>query len=289
MRKALLVRLSAAMLALLGAWVAYSQNKAAPRPAAIQRVKGDLYMISGEGGNVAVYVTDDGVILVDDMYERNYADVMSRIKSVTSKPVKYVLNTHHHDDHSGGNGKMDASIEIVAHRNVRTNMIALHQPGPPRVTFSDEMDVHLGGKEVLARYYGRGHTNGDAVIYFPELKTIHTGDLFLTNGAFALPFMDFAAGGSAVEWTKTLDGMLKIDFDTVIPGHGPLSNREGVLKWRADFVTMRDRIGGMVHQGQSKAEISKTLIGEFHWPDGGLAIQQVDAFIAELKQAELKQ
>ncbi len=289
MRKTLLVRLPAAIIALFGAWAAYTQNKGAPRPAAIQKVKGDLYMISGEGGNVAVYVTDEGVILVDDMYERNYAEVMDKVKSVTGKPVKYVLNTHHHDDHSGGNGKMDPSIQIIAHRNVRTNMILLKQPGLPRVTFSDEMDVHLGGKQVLARYYGRGHTNGDSVIYFPELKVIHTGDLFLTNGAFALPFMDFAAGGSALEWTKTLDGMLKIDFDTVIPGHGPLSNREGVLKWRADFVTMRDRISGMVRQGKSKAEISKTLIDDFHWPDGGLAIQQVDAFIAELNVAGLKQ
>lgn len=272
------------MLALIGAWAAYTQNKAAPRPASIQKVKGDLYMISGEGGNVAVYVTDEGVILVDDMYERNYADVMDKVKSVTGKPVKYVLNTHHHDDHSGGNGKMDPSIEIIAHRNVRINMIMLKQPGPPRVTFSDEMDVHLGGRQVQAHYYGRGHTNGDSVIYFPELKVIHSGDLFLTNGAFALPFMDFAAGGSALEWTKTLDGMLKLDFDTVIPGHGPLSNREGVLKWRAAFVTMRDRISGMVRQGKTKEEISKTLINDFHWPDGGLAIQQVDAFIAELKQ-----
>jgi glyoxylase-like metal-dependent hydrolase (beta-lactamase superfamily II) len=142
MYKTVLVRLSAAMLALLGAWAAYTQNKGAPRPPAIQKVKGDLYMISGEGGNVAVYVTGEGVILVDDMYERNYSQVMDKVKSVTDKPVKYVLNTHHHDDHSGGNGKMDPSIEIIAHRNVRTNMIMLKQPGPPRVTFTDEMDVH---------------------------------------------------------------------------------------------------------------------------------------------------
>jgi cyclase len=281
MRK-FLIRLSSLMLALAGAWAAYTQNRTPP-PATIQQVKGDLYMISGGGGNVAVYVTGDGVILVDDMYERNYAEVMEAVKSVTGKPVKYVLNTHHHDDHSGGNGKLDPSVEIIAHRNVRTNMLKLNQPGPPRVTFNEEMDVYLGGKQVVARYYGRGHTNGDAVIYFPELKVIHTGDLFLTNGTFPLPFMDFAAGGSALEWTNTLDGMLNLDFDTVIPGHGPLSNREGILKWRAAFVTMRDRIRGMVRQGNSKAEISRTLIDDFHWPDGGLAIQQVDAFIAELK------
>ena len=200
-----------------------------------------------------------------------------------SLPVRYVLNTHQHDDHAGGNARMMAgSAEVIAHRNVRVNMAALKQPGQPRVTFTDEMAVTLGGKEVRARYYGRGHTNGDAVIYFPALKVIHTGDLFLTNPP--LPFIDYANGGSAVDWTGTLDQILKIDFDTVIPGHGPLSNRAGVMKWRADFETMRNRVSGLVRQGKGKEEVSKALVGEFNWPPAGLAIAQVDAFIAEVKR-----
>lgn len=277
------IRFSAAALVLLGAWAAYTQNQTAPRPATAQKVKDGLYMISGEGGNVAALLTDQGVILVDDMYDRNYAAVMGQVKALSDKPVRYVLNTHQHDDHSGGNARMlAASVEVIAHRNARINMIALKQPGAPRITFDQEMDVHLGGQEVRTRHYGRGHTGGDAVIYFPSLKVIHTGDLFLTRPT--QPYIDYANGGSALEWTRVLDEVLKLDFDTIIPGHGPLSDRAGLLKWRADFETMRNRISGMVRQGRTKDEISQTLIKDFGWPVGGLAIGQVDAFIAEMKQ-----
>ena len=240
-------------------------------------------MISGDGGNVAVLVTNEGVALVDDMYERNYADIMVQLKGITEQPVKYVFNTHQHDDHAGSNAKMMSSAEVISHRNVRANMVKLRQPGQPRVVFSDEMSVFLGGQEIRAHYFGRGHTNGDAVIYFPALRVIHSGDLFLTNSATPLPFMDFAQGGSAVEWTGTLDRMMSLDFDTVIPGHGPVSNRDGVVKWRADLASMRGHIRDLVHQGKSKDEISDALTGTYQWPKGGLAIAQVDAFIDEMK------
>jgi cyclase len=285
MRRTLLVRISAGIFVLAAAWLAYTQTQA-PAELSIQKVKGDLYVIAMAkgvgGGNIAVYPTNEGVILVDDMFDRDYSNILEKVKSVTDKPVRYVLNTHHHDDHAGGNAKMMASAEVIAHRNVRANMIKLNQPGRPRVTFTNEMDVYLGGKEVRSLYFGRGHTGGDAVIYFPELKVIHTGDLYLTFPR--LPYIDFGNGGSAVEWTKVLDEILKLDFDVAIPGHGPVSNRADVVKWKAEFETMRNRISGLVHSGKDKDEVTKTLTGEFHWPAGGLAIQQVDAFIAELKQ-----
>jgi cyclase len=197
--------------------------------------------------------------------------------------VKYVLNTHQHEDHAGGNAKMlGSNAEVIAHRNVRSNMVRLNQPGAPRVTFSEELAVNLGSKEVRAAHYGRGHTGGDAVIYFPERRVIHTGDLFLTYPP--QPFIDYGNGGSALEWTKTLDDVLKLDFDVVIPGHGPVSDRAGLIKFRSNFVAMRDRIGGMVRSGDSKDQVSKTLVSEFGWAPAGLAIQQVDSLIAELKQ-----
>ena len=282
MKRTAAIRILAATLAIAGGFAAYTQNPA-PRPLRSQKVKDNLYMISGDGGNVAVLVTNEGVALVDDMYERNYADIMVQVKSITKQPVKYVFNTHQHDDHAGSNAKMMTSAEVIAHRNVRVNMVKLKQPGPPRVVFSTEMSVFLGGQEIRAQYFGRGHTNGDAVIYFPDLKVIHSGDLFLTNSATPLPFMDFAQGGSAVEWTDTIDRMMMLDFDTVIPGHGPVSNRDGVVKWRADLASMRGQIREMVRQGKSKDEISDVLTGTYKWPKGGLAIAQVDAFIDEMK------
>jgi len=276
-----------ATIGLLAAgWLAWTQNPQAPATLGSRKIADDLYVIALAkgvgGGNIALYLTDDGVILVDDMFDRDYASVMDQVRALSNKPVKYVLNTHQHEDHAGGNAKMlGASAEVIAHRNVRSNMVRLNQPGLPRVTFSDEMDVNLGGKEVIARHYGRGHTGGDAMIYFPARKVIHTGDLFLTNPP--QPFIDYANGGSALEWTSTLDEILKLDFDTVIPGHGPVSDRAGILKFKANFETMRGRIQAMVRGGGSKDEISGTLVTEFGWAKGGLAVQQVDSMIAELK------
>jgi len=222
------------------------------------------------------------VIMIDDMFDRNHDEIMEKLRTVTDKPIKYVLNTHQHDDHSGGNAKMLAlNAEVISHKNARANMALLKMPGLARVTFSEEMDVHLGGKEVRARHFGRGHTGGDAVMYFPAEKVIHTGDLFLTFPP--QPYIDYANGGSALEWTTTLDEALKLDFDIAIPGHGPISDRAGILKFRNEFQAMRDRIQGMVRTGASKDEISKVLVGDYHWAAGGLAIQQVDAMIAELK------
>ena len=297
------------------AWVVYTQTAKPPGPLRIEKVKGDLYMISGEGGNVAVDVTDDGVVLVDDMFDRNHADILARVKSVTDKPLKYVINTHQHDDHAGGAFKMLPIVEVIAHKNARANLADIKQPyyedtpgtpiGLPRVTFSDELSVNLAGKEIRAKYFGRGHTNGDVVIYFPDLKVIHTGDLFLGRAADrggaaqTRPpgvniYVDYAQGGSFLEWTKTLDGILQLDFDTVIPGHGPVSTKADVAKFRMDLETMRNRLAGMVKEGKSKAEVLAVLETDYGWRSTGcpltpptagcLQFQQSDAMMAELRK-----
>jgi|SRR5579871_1407904 len=293
MSKILLVRLSAAVIVAMGAWIAYTQTPQAPPQLTIDKLKDDLYVIMGDGGNVAVYVTDEGVILIDDKFERDYGDIMAKVKSVTAKPVKYVLNTHHHGDHTGGNAKMtDASAQIISHRNARANMVAQKMPGLSQVTFSDETQVFLGGKEVRAHYFGRGHTNGDVMIYFPALKVLHTGDLFTVasppspNPNAIAPFIDFAGGGSVVEWTKTLDNLMKQgwDFDTVIPGHGPVSKPADLISYRQKFEKMRTRMSGVVKGGKSKDEVVKTLASDFGWAPDGNGMRQVDAFIAELKR-----
>ena len=308
------VRIVPVILVLAGAWVAYTQT---PRPAfQIQKVKGDLYMLSGEGGNVAVYVTGEGVILVDDMFDRDHDAILAQVKSVTDQPIKYVLNTHQHDDHAGGDFKMLPIAEVIAHKNVRANLIAKRQPyyedtpgtpiGLPRITFSDELDLTLGGKEVRAMYFGRGHTSGDAIIYFPQLGVIHSGDLFLPPppppadpSARVRPFSssifsDYSQGGSFMEWPKTIDGVLTIGFDTVIPGHGRVSTKNDVVTFRGNLEKMRTRLAGMVKGGASRADVVKTLEDEYAWRSTGcpptpptpgcLQYQQVDALIAELKR-----
>jgi glyoxylase-like metal-dependent hydrolase (beta-lactamase superfamily II) len=309
------LRLFIAVFVLQGAWTVYTQTAKPPGPLRTQQVKGDLHMISGEGGNVALYATSDGVILVDDMFDRNHADILAQVKTVTDKPLKYVINTHQHDDHAGGDFKMLPIAEVIAHRNVYANLKDIKRPyyedtpgtpiGLPRITFTDQLDVHLGGKDVQAYYFGRGHTSGDAVIYFPEQRTIHTGDLFLATragGRGAAPakprppgvpiYVDYVQGGSFIEWSKTLEGALRLDFDTVIPGHGPVSTKADLVKFKSDLETMRGRLTGLIKQGGTKAEIVKILEDDYGWrstgcpqspPTGGcLQYQQVDALIAEL-------
>ena len=143
----------------------------------IEQVKDGLYMINGTGGNVCVRVSSEGVILVDDKFPRNFEAIQAQVQSVTDSPVRYVLNTHHHGDHSGGNVEYIEIAEIIAHQNARDNMVRGDQPAPPRVVFTNETAVYLGGVEVRAYHFGRGHTNGDAVVYFPDLRTVHGGDL----------------------------------------------------------------------------------------------------------------
>jgi len=315
MSRTVFVRIFAAVFVLQGAWVAYTQTAKPPGPLRTERVKGDLHMVSGEGGNVALYVTSEGVVLVDDMFDRNHADILAQIKGVTDRPLRYVINTHQHDDHAGGAMKMLPIAEVIAHRNVRANLANLKQPyyedtpgtpiGLPRITFSSELVVNLGGKEVQAHYFGRAHTNGDAVIYFPAEKAVHTGDLFLASragGRGAAPgrdrppgvpvYIDYVQGGSFLDWSKTMDEMLKLDFDTVIPGHGPVSTRADVVKFRADLETMRSRLAGLIKGGSNKAQIVKILEDDYLWRSTGcppspptagcLQYQQVDALIQEL-------
>jgi glyoxylase-like metal-dependent hydrolase (beta-lactamase superfamily II) len=313
-----IVLTAAVALVLVGhsAWVVYSQARP-PAMLKTERVKGDLHMIAGEGGNVALYATSEGVILVDDMFDRNHAGILEQVRTVTDRPLRYVVNTHQHDDHAGGDFKMLPIAEVIAHRNARANLKDLKRPyfedtpgtpiGLPRITFTERLDVHLGGRDVEAYYFGRGHTSGDAVIYFPELKTIHTGDLFL-NFRPAAPraggpprppgvpvYVDYVQGGSFIEWSRTLERTLALDFDTIIPGHGPVATRDDLVRFQADLTTMRTRLAGLIKAGTSRAEVIRILEVDYGWRSTGcppppqmtggcLQYQQVDALIAELKQ-----
>jgi cyclase len=286
MSRTLLVRVSAGILFLLIAWVGYTQNKGGPPQLTINKVKEDLYEIEGDGGNVGVYVTSEGVILVDDKYEPDFEGIVAKVKSVTSQPIKYILSTHHHADHSGGNTKFASVAEIISTANARANIVQHKQSNAPsnmvpaRVVFTDQTAVFLGGKEVRAYYLGRGHTNGDAIIYFPALRTIHTGDLMSGK----TPLIDYPGGGSVVEWTKTLDGAMKLDFDTVIPGHGPVTDRAGLVAYRNNVEKLRNRAAGLVHEGKGQEEVGKVMIAEFGWAASGLQMQwSLPGMMAELR------
>jgi glyoxylase-like metal-dependent hydrolase (beta-lactamase superfamily II) len=259
--------------AIAGLWLAWAQNQA-PAQLTVEKVTESLYVIVGSGGNVAFVPTAEGVILVDDKFPQDNAQIVAKVKSVTDKPIRYVLNTHHHSDHTGGNAALlAANAEIILHRNARQNMVKGEQPGIPRIAFADEAQVFLGGKEVVARYFGRGHTDGDAVIYFPSERAVHMGDLF-TNGT---PYCDAGANCSIKEWDQTVQKALGYDFDIVIPGHGPVMKKADLAKHVQTVAAFRDRVRRACQSGTADTAADRMQLT-------GLAARGVPPMCKELAQ-----
>jgi glyoxylase-like metal-dependent hydrolase (beta-lactamase superfamily II) len=205
-----------------------------PNAAQIEKVKDNLYMITGGGGNTAAYITANGVVLVDTKLANWGQAILDKVKTVTDKPVTHIVNTHTHGDHVGSNEFFPASVEIVAQANTAANMAKMPAFADPAKkhgladkTFTDKMTL-LGGSEAIDLYYfGRGHTNGDAFIVFRALRTMHAGDIFASKGT---PLLDMNNGGSGVQIGETLAKAAAgiPNVDTVIPGHST------VMTW-ADF------------------------------------------------------
>lgn len=230
-----------------------------PPPEALKRVpvSDGVTILEGAGGNVAVVTSTEGTILVDAKFAPNVPQIYDAAKSLSGQPIRFLVNTHHHGDHTGGNAALAAKepMETIAHENARANMIKGGMPGVPRIGFRDSLTITLGGVELRAIYLGRGHTNGDVVILFPQKRLLHAGDLIAQPG----PFIDYANGGSGIEWVATLDRILALEFDTVIPGHGPVYQK-------ADLKAFRDKLDGMVRKmtelkrsGKSKEEAIKAF------------------------------
>ncbi len=251
----------------------------------IEEVKDGLYAIIGSGGNVGVRVTSEGVILIDDKFPRNFSEIQDLVAQVSDQPVRYVLNTHHHGDHAGGNVEYIKIAEIIAHQNARDNMVRGDQDAPPRLVFTDQTAVYLGGVEVRAFYMGRGHTNGDAVIYFPDLRTVHGGDLL--HGI--APFIDYGNGGSSSGWVETMNNILALDFDTAIPGHGDIMTREDVVNFRNQMEAVRSRMADLIRSGMPKSQASDRIkTPDIPWTmeEGGLFMQRsIPGFYDEIAAA----
>src|SRR5437762_4636695 len=225
----------------------------------IKMLKPNLYEITGGGANTLIRVTTDGLIVVDTKNpgDENFNRLMEEIKSVSNLPVKYVLNTHHHPDHVGTNQKfIDAGAQVVALEALKTNMASDGRtkdiPGRPTMTFAKDYVLKFGGAEVQAHSYGRGHTGDDTMVYFPDLKVVMVSDQ-ITD---ATPLVDWANGGSAVEWTQILDGVLKLDFDMAIPGRGEPKTRADVEAYRTKFATLLTRAKDAIKAGATKDQLA---------------------------------
>jgi cyclase len=241
----MITQMRAAVLGAMLALAYASGANAQEGPLTIEPVKDGLYVIFGSGGNVGVRVTSEGVILVDNKFPQNFEEIERLVRRVSELPVRYVINTHHHGDHSGGNVGYIGISEVIAHQNARDNMIRGNQDAPPRVVFTDQTAVYLGGVEVRAFYMGTGHTNGDAVVYYPDLRTVQGGDLLHGTA----PFIDYSNGGSSHGWVTTLNNVLELDFDTAIPGHGDIMRRDNVVAFRNQMEQVRTRMAELIRGG----------------------------------------
>jgi glyoxylase-like metal-dependent hydrolase (beta-lactamase superfamily II) len=199
----------------------------------IQKVKDNLYMIPGAGGNTAVFVTASGVVLVDTKVPNNGKSIVDQVRTVTDKPVTTIINTHTHFDHVGSNDFFPDNVEIVAHENTRANMakdpaMKGKVNAMPDRAYKDRLSIGRGADQVDLYYFGPAHTNGDTFVVFPALRTLHAGDVFAEKSP---PLLDRMNGGSGRFYADTIDKAVKgiPNVDTVIPGHSP------VTKW-ADFV-----------------------------------------------------
>ena len=231
-------------------------------------LRGGLHMLLGRGGNVLASTGPDGVLVIDDQFAPLAPKIRAAIAAIDSGPIRWVVNTHWHFDHTGGNGPMrEAGAVVVAHDRVRARMStdqfmqALGREVPaspdgalPTVTFSESLTFHFNAEVVRVIHVPRAHTDGDAIVHFANSNVLHTGDAFVSG---MYPFVDGSSGGRFAGIISAVDVMLgRVDEETlIVPGHGPLSGRAELLSYRAMLVDVRDRIGAAIEEGKTRDEV----------------------------------
>lgn len=240
------------------------------------QVAENIYMITGQGGNIGLAVDDDYTLLIDDQFSNLSEAIKAKVATISDRPIAYLLNTHFHYDHTGGNANFSDSVGvIVAHENVRTKLASgttikafdkQMEPYPeaalPTLTFNDQLAIHQANEAIQLIHFANAHTDGDVVAYFTDSNVIHTGDLYFSG---FYPFIDTSNGGSIHGFIKAQEGILElIDNDTqIIPGHGPLSTKADLQR---DVVMLKGFVATVEAElaaGKNAAEIelNKTIQG----------------------------
>jgi glyoxylase-like metal-dependent hydrolase (beta-lactamase superfamily II) len=270
-------------LLLAGAYV-YAQFGQEPAKLSVQKLRDDMFVIRNDyvPGNTTVMVTNEGVVLVDDKFDIDHANILAQLKTFTNQPIKYVVNTHHHGDHSGSNAKMQAlGAQVVSSQQAREHMVDGNQPGLPNVTIDGHGTLFLGGKRVDLYRFGRAHTSGDVVVLFPAQRVLAAGDMF-TVGADTPQLVDYPGGGSAKEWPATVDGVLRLDFDTVVPGHGMVVDKAAMRTFRGTAERLKNRVHELIVKKASRDDIIKMLKSEFSYADFHINAS-LDGLLVELR------
>jgi cyclase len=248
----------------------------------LTKIKDNIYVVENQaakmadlvayGGNATIYLTGNGVILVDSKFERVHDDVKSKIKSLTDQPVKYVILTHNHGDHSGGAAKFEAEgAQVIISTRDRENLAKTpNQSWLPAMTYSGNATLFLGGKEIDLRQM-RGHTSGDTVVYFPAERVVCAGDLVTLPWDDIPLIVNYADGGNWTDWSRSIDELLKMDWDVLIPGHGPAIDKRQLTDLHNRMVGVIERFRTLLREGKNQQEITQTLVKEFNWGSGPAA------------------
>ncbi len=266
-----------------------SQTTDFPPPRLI-KITDDVYTIENanptveelgaHGGNVTVYLTDEGVILVDTKFAHMHDFVMEQVRSLTELPVKLVILTHNHADHSGGAEQMQAhGATAIISAGGRENMARAGVTNLPQVAYTEQIQVFLGGKEVQLREF-RGHTRGDTVAYLPAARVVAAGDLVTTVDSIPT-IVNYGDGGTWSDLGRTLDEIAKMDFDYLVGGHGPMLTKQEFLQLRDKLAGVRERFRELNRAGASQDEIAEALQREFNW--GGPAVRNIPGMVQELR------
>jgi len=272
MRKVLLVM---AGLVFLLSWMSAQNNDFSKVQIKVTKVAGNVYMLEGAGGNIGASVGDDGIVVVDDQYAPLADRIQTALKGITDKPVRFVINTHYHEDHTGGNSYFQKQAPIIAHDNVRKRLESggtagnggsvkfEAKPAPkdalPIITFDHDVTVHLNGEDIRALYFPAGHTDGDAVIFFPKSNVVHMGDDFVTYG---FPFIDVDSGGSIdgmIDGVEKVIGQVPADVK-IIPGHGPVSSVTDVRAYLDMLKATREVVAKAIQSGQTLDQMKQAKL-----------------------------
>lgn len=274
------------VLALSGQYV-QAQGSDIP---AISRVTDSIYMIATQGaGNIAVFHASDGFILVDDQFANTTEKIQAQLKNIADKPVRFVINTHWHFDHSDGNENFGGSGSIiVAQENSRKRMTqeqlielfnyrqrAYQKDGLPEITFTESIRFHIDNEEIDVVHFKNAHTDGDAVIFFKTSNVAHTGDIFITYG---LPFIDVPNGGTidgVIEAIERIVAMVN-ENTRIIPGHGGISSRADLIKYNDMLKTVRNRMAEQIQKGVKLEDLDEAaILGDFTSPFGNKAFLRI--------------
>ena len=267
---------SLVVLTIASALLAFSQDKDFSKVnIEVIKVSGTVYMLKGAGGNIGASVGDDGIVIVDDQYAPLADKIQAALKGITDKPVRFVINTHYHEDHTGSNEYFQKTAPIIAHDNVRKRLeeggVAGNgasvkfdaKPQPkgalPIITFDHDVTVHLNGEDIRALHFPAGHTDGDSIIYFPKSNVVHMGDDFVTYG---FPFIDVSSGGSIdgmIDGVEKAIAQLPADVK-VIPGHGPVSNLDDVRTYIKMLKDTRETVRASLKQKKTLDQMKKDKI-----------------------------